>query len=275
MPIPKPITSKNHYVLDRVKDKEGNTYAALTRKNAEFIEAVVALDSNYKRDMTRIPPDKGFNINTDFNKSKGKYCGSIRYWFERMLEPNANYSECVLGAVTSVDRTNSTHLETVLEGRKQMRDRIVRYYPTPERLKKAVAALYRYGKQDHIIYKLTEGGLFSIKDHSEMFFISFASKFITYAAIVFNLGCLHSKYDGVVSTNLPIYAKLYLNKKFGKRRFKVTSDKENFNRKREKGLRMYGEYVSTIDEILSKLREEGILMTKEEFDHIVWYCSKG
>ena len=247
----------------------------MTRKNADFIEAIVALDSNYKRDMTVIPPDDGFDINRDFNDSKGKYCGSIRYWFEKMLDPNSNYSECVLGAVTAVDRSNSTHLETVFEGRKKMRDRIVEHYPNVITLRGAISIPFTSENWNHIIHKLTEGGLFSIKDNSEMFFISFASKFITYASIVLNNSYLHSKYDGVVSANLPLYAKLYLNKTFRKTKFKVNQNNGNFVAKREKGLRMYGEYVSTINGILEVLEKVNVELTREEFDHIVWYCTKG
>ena len=37
MSIPRTLSNNNPYILDKVEDREGNFYAALTRKNADFI----------------------------------------------------------------------------------------------------------------------------------------------------------------------------------------------------------------------------------------------
>ena len=42
------VNSDNPYVLDHIEGKD--TMPALTRKNADFIEAVVRLDSNYAKE---------------------------------------------------------------------------------------------------------------------------------------------------------------------------------------------------------------------------------
>ena len=39
--------------------------AALTEKNAHFIEAVISLDSNYKKESKETPPDPDLDLETN------------------------------------------------------------------------------------------------------------------------------------------------------------------------------------------------------------------
>ena len=120
------ITSnENPYVLDYVAGRT-DKLPALTRKNADFIEAVVHLDSNYAKDLEINPPSDGCDPELNVEASNGKYCGSTAYWFNEMKKTNCDFKKCVLGAVIAIDSTNSTHLEAAISGRKSMRDVICR-----------------------------------------------------------------------------------------------------------------------------------------------------
>lgn len=44
--------------------------------------------------------------------------------------------------------------------------------------------------------------------------------------------------------------------------------------KLRKRLEVYARYDQTIGEILAVLQKDGIRLTREEFDHIVWYTNK-
>lgn len=121
------ITNINPYVLDYVSGRTDKLPAS-TRKNADFIEAVVHLDSNYAKDLEVNPPSEGYDPEVNAESSNGKYCGSTAYWFEEMKTLNCDFRKCVLGAVIAIDSTNSTHLEAAILGRKSMRDVICRYY---------------------------------------------------------------------------------------------------------------------------------------------------
>jgi len=274
----------NPYVLDLAEDGV-DSVAALSDKNRNFLEAVVMLDSNYKRDSQCVPPDAGFNLENNASDSEGKYCGSLTFWFSEMQKTPSTftYEECILGAVISIDRSNSTHLEQVTDGRKRMRDRITRCCPDLVSLKEALAVPFSANNSNHLICKMTEAGMKSIKNETDVFFISFASKFCAYAAIALNVkdsegkSIEYSKYDNVVSDHLNVYAKLYLDlpKKPTKSSYKISQITDNYSLKREKGLGVYQRYQETIGAILQRLLQDGILMNRSELDHIIWYCEKG
>lgn len=96
------ITSnENPYVLDYVAGRT-DKLPALTRKNADFIEAVIHLDSNYAKDLEINPPSNGYDPELNVESSNGKYCGSTAYWFNEMKKPNCDFKKCVLGAVISL-----------------------------------------------------------------------------------------------------------------------------------------------------------------------------
>lgn len=269
------IYTVHPYVLDleelTVKRKT-ERIAALTKKNSDFIEAVVKIDSNYKRDMRNVPPHPDFDPENNSRDSDGKYCGSLTYWFTEMQKASANYAECVLGAVIAIDRGNSTHLEQVLDGRKKMRDRIIALCPDVKTLKTALGVPFTHNDVNHLISKMTEPGLKGIKDGNDRFFISFASKFCAYAALLLGTTIEYSKFDDVVSDNLFLYAQAYCGLTFNKSYFKINQIQGGFDTKRSKGLEIYEIYQQTIEKIISSL---AFSMTRSELDHIIWYYEKG
>ncbi len=252
------IETKNPYVLDRTKYKNE---VALTRKNADFIEAVVGLDSNYRVDG-----------NTS-NEESAAYC------FERMKKHSEEYDKLLELSIERIDRTNSTHLESTIDGRKRMFEIIKHNCPTPKDLKRAVCINPSKTDYDNLFYKLCV----TMDNHKgdKANNLSFASKFISYARKFLIDDTSFSKYDSVVSRKLSVYENIYVdrsikivNSKFlnkpSKRRDLNDLEKQNYT------YHKYIEYAEAIDSILTCLKKDnGIIIDKEEFDHIIWYSSKG
>ncbi len=125
---------------------------ALTKKNAEFIEAVVHLDSIYGRDLDdNSDPEFGVKDDTNPSNLKGKYSGSTAYWFGQMKSGGESYEKCLLWAVTAIDRTNSTHLEAAQGGREKMRDIIKKRCPDVVSMKKELEKDFLEDPFNHLI----------------------------------------------------------------------------------------------------------------------------
>lgn len=233
--------SENPYVLDRIDN--GQKTVALTRKNATFIEAVVELDSRY-----------------------GKV--KIGDFFENMLN-GSDFEECLINVVTEIDKTNSTRLESGENARKEMVNRILSLCSNVDELKNELLKEFSVNNKEHILWKLTDKIKAKKKD-GHRYNLSFATKFCSYASIHLNLGDLYSKYDGVVSRFLPTYSEIYLNEKTAKGHFLVKQNKRNL----DDILNLYATYSDCINSILNVLEKDDIKISRNEFDHIIWYCSK-
>lgn len=285
--IPKVFSSMNPYELDYIK-KGKNKIIALTRKNADFIEAVVKnLDSNYK-------------IDEDVNNKRGS-----KYWFDQLDKTHSkeNFKQVLTKCVESIDNINHTHLGASLNGRDKMVQIIFNDMKcdSREKLLKAVNVSLNSEidednigascNKDTLFYKMlvslnkckiTKKGKIKIyekgknKAGDEIYRnnISFASKFISYARKHLNKDCTFSKYDGVVSKQLPLYEEIYLGKTSC--RYENNAKQESdVIKKQIKSFNTYIRYKNTISKILDLLKKEGIHLTEEEFDHIIWYTSKG
>lgn len=261
------IHSSNPYVMDYIDIQK--TMPALTRKNADFTEAIVGLDSNYAKDSKIIAPDDSFNPEVNASNANKKYCGSTAYWFAEMQKPDCDFNRCLLGAIIAIDSTNSTHLEAAENGRKAMRDRVVENYHDLHGLKRALEQSFDCNN-DHPISVLSSGmkakGKQGVRHN-----ISFASKFCSCAAYYLGLKVSYSKYDNVVSDALPEYARVYLNVSPNKLAYKV---KQNAKDKYRHILAVYKKYSDCIESILDTLDLDN-KMTKDELDHIIWYGYKG
>ena len=269
------IHSDNPYKMDYIANE--HKMPALTRKNADFIEAVVHLDSNYAKDLKITPPAEGYDPEINAESSNGKYCGSTAYWFNEMKKPNCNFKKCVLGAVIAIDTTNSTHLEAAILGRKSMRDIICKYCNDYKELIEMLNVPFTADNHNHLISLLTRKTI-SKKNGNARYNISFATKFCAYAAIFLESQIQYSKYDNIVSDALPRYCRIYLNENKNAREFKINEyqrklldDAGNYQYR----LNVYSKYNYEISRILNVLRDEGIYLSREEFDHIVWYGLKG
>ena len=116
------------------------------------------------------------------------------------------------------------------------------------------------------------------KDGGARYNISFATKFCAYAAIFLESQIKYSKYDNIVSDALPTYVKVYLGETKNAREYKINEyhrrnldDAENYQYR----LDVYAKYESAISRILNELSKDSIYLSREEFDHIVWYGLKG
>jgi hypothetical protein len=268
------IHSENPYVMDYVAERL--KMPALTRKNADFIEAVVRLDSNYAKDFEIHEPSENYDPEENAESSHGKYCGSTAYWFSELMKTNCNFRKCILGAVIAIDRTNTTHLEASYDGRKTMRNIICDYCNDYHDLVRMLEVPFKRDKHNHLISLLNQKTI-AKKDDGARYNISFATKFCTYAAIFLDSQIRYSKYDNIVSDALPTYSKVYLGESKNAREYKINEyqrrnldDNGNFQYR----LDVYGKYESAISRILNELRADGIYLTREEFDHIVWYGLK-
>ena len=264
------------YVLD-YKVYNDLKIPALTRKNADFVEAVVGLDSNYNRDAdVNAKPDDDFDVFQNTSSSSGKYCGSSAYWFYKM-EHGGNFEECLLGAIISIDRTNSTHLESGVDGRRVIKDIILKKCKNVEKLKKELNKDFQTNPKEHLI------GIMSVdlpakKKGTNRSNLSFASKFCSYASICLNTQIEYSKYDNVVASHLKEYVEAYLNRSDIKNcEFKYDSDRKNKSQDRLHYVtNVYIRYYQLIGEIIDCLKQQhNVSISRNEFDHIVWYGFKG
>lgn len=268
-------TSDDPYALDYAI-KGDLRIPALTRKNARFIEAVVGLDSNYNRDADIYSePDKGFDVFANVSSSDNKYCGSSAYWFNKMVN-GGNFEECLLGAIISIDRTNSTHLESAIDGRTKMKNIIMRKCHNVKELKEELNKDFRVDPKNHLIglmcQELPAKGKESTRSN-----LSFASKFCAYASLNFKSSIEYSKYDNVVTSHLGKYIDVYLKDSYYAYKYKYSSErKRNSEDKLQYMTDIYCTYYKIIGDIIAYLKDEkGINIDRNEFDHIVWYGFKG
>ena len=251
--------------MNKVKTEPNDPYkldtigeiVALTKKNSRFIEAVLNIDSNYKREN---------NINFG---PKGKYSGSTSYWFNKMILDSGNYSEYLKEVVAAIDRSNSTHLEASLDGRKEVTKRILEKFDTLDALKEGLKKEFVPSDKEHLISIISLPIESKKKNTKKRINLSYASKFCSYASQQLLGEDLYPRYDNVVANNLYKYVNTYLlNKKVKKGQYKYKGNGH------VEAMNIYEEYSKIIVEILNAASTKKPFLGKNEFDHIVWYCNK-
>lgn len=268
-------SNEDPYVLDYAIGC-GLKIPALSRKNASFIEAVVGLDSNYNRDADiDAKPDDGFDPFKNVSSSNGKYCGSSAYWFHKM-ENGGDFEECLLGAIISIDRTNSTHLESAVNGRTAIKDIIMSVCKNVSDLKAELNKDFNNNPKQHLIGLMSDE-MAAKKSGTKRSNLSFASKFCSYASIYLKTELEYSKYDNVVASHLGDYIKLYMKDTSTKlNEYKYDSIRKNNSKDGlQYTVNIYVRYFQLIGNIIDVLKEKGIKIDRNEFDHIVWYGFKG
>lgn len=259
--------SSKKYMLETKKpfvSKKGTkiTLIELTLDNVAKVEAMVRNDSSYK---------KSFDVNAGPIKNKnGKevYSGSTAYWMTKLKsiiegkENNLTYDDIIPKVVRSIDRENSTHLNSDGCGIEVISKRIV-----------------DLGK-DQLIDSLKEGNLVVFekiqektkpntnpnnngnKKYKGRVNTSFASKFCHFACFFLfeddKLRDKYSIYDNVIVSVLPYYIKKY--------------GVEN-----NKSLKDYSVYCKVIDLIRKKAASttNTTPISRNGFDHLLWYYHKG
>ena len=92
----------------------------------------------------------------DSSNLEGVYPSSTAYWFIEMKKGENEYERCLLWTVVAVDRSNSTHLETVKDGSVGMRDKILIRCPDLVMLTKKFEKDIQSPSGDHLLYDICE-----------------------------------------------------------------------------------------------------------------------
>lgn len=220
----------------------GVLLAELTKENVGKVEAMITTDSDYRRssDPTAAP---GYNRN-----GKLVYPGSSAYWLTRS---DREFSfKNVLEAVSAIDRENSTHLNADGVGRGEMAARLMAVGQAD--LKRMLKA------RDFGVYDLLVAPTHpSDPAHRARENVSFAAKFCHYACFCWFAGTVEqdnfSIWDNEVKDILPLYLK-------------------SWNLPVPKDLRDYRQYSDAIDTLRKRT---GNLISRNGFDHLLWYFHKG
>lgn len=245
--------------LDLAKSKmieeitfQGKTLAKLTRDNVAIVEAMIRNDSAYIH-STDVGAAPVYN-----RKGEVKYGGSSAYWMTMLKKvlPDAisdspyTYEEIIKGAVESVDRENSTHLNADKCGRQEITDRICRFDRN-----EFVMCLKDPDYDDMALIR--EISRITSAEKRARSNPSFASKFCHYACFYVFEGTEYqdnySIYDGILKTVLPLYLGYY----------KI---------ERSYNLSDYKDYRMAVDSIREA---SGIDISRNGFDHLLWYYHKG
>lgn len=230
-------------------DFNGKKLVRLTRDNVAIVEAMIRNDSAYIHSS---------NKNA---KPIKQYGGSTAYWMsllKKVLLSNESteysYEKIIEYAVESVDRENSTHLNADGCGRSEITVRLKEF----DR-KELIECLKNpdYGEMKLVkeIAKKTSAEKRPRKN------ISFASKFCHYACFYIFEGTdyqdNYSIYDNILRSALPLYLDYY----------KI---REQYD------LKDYGHYRNAVDAIRKKSGiETGTEISRNGFDHLLWYYHKG
>ena len=231
---------------------QGNTLAKLTRDNVAIVEAMIRNDSAYihSTDVNAAPV---YN-----RKGEMKYGGSSAYWMtmlKRVLldavsDNSHTYEEIIKGAVESVDRENSTHLNADKCGRQEITERICRFDRN-----EFIRCLKNPEYNDMALIR--EISRITSAEERARSNPSFASKFCHYACFYVFEGTEYqdnySIYDSILKTVLSLYLGYY----------RIV---------REYDLSDYKDYRMAVDSIRA---ESGIEISRNGFDHLLWYYHKG
>lgn len=231
---------------------QGKTLAKLTCDNVAIVEAMIRNDSAYIR-STDISAAPVYN-----RKGDVKYGGSSAYWMsllkrvliDNVLDGAYTYEEIIKGTVESVDRENSTHLNADKCGRQEITERICRF----DRKEFVECLKDPDYKGMELIREISRKTSAEERARSNP---SFASKFCHYACFYVFEGTEYqdnySIYDGILKTVLPLYLGYY----------KIV---------RKYDLGDYKDYRMAVDSIR---KVSGIEISRNGFDHLLWYYHKG
>lgn len=230
------------FYLDTYEDG----FVALTLRNVAMVEAFISYDSNYLR-----------TENEDAKKTNS-FPGSTAFWMSllrrHLLEGEVSpegesYDSILSNAVEAVDRENSTHLNADKIGRDELPRRLLAIE------KDTLLKMLKTPAPDYELIKIL-----SEKTHAKKGRVnySFATKFCHYACMTLFKGTEQqdnfSIYDNIVSKAIPAY--IY--------HFKL--NKRDFNPKD------YSSYIGMIDKIR---QASGSGISRNGFDHLLWYFYKG
>ena len=173
----------------------------------------------------------------------------LKQFMQNNGSDKSEYQNIIRGAVYAVDRENSTHLNADGCGREQISERIYNSSDLRTKLQNPAPGY----ELINTIIKPTKPTEAKYKPRTNL---SFASKFCHYACMYLfdntDAQDNFSIYDNVISSVLPYYAEYY----------KLPKPKE---------LKNYVNYHKLIGDII---RESGDQISRNGFDHLLWYYFK-
>ena len=287
---------------------DGKNYPSLTKKNRDFIEAILSIDSNYRQYTNN-------TINHHIYKNIEDPLSKI---FKRLNDENEDFKTNLLKIIVLIDTSNSTHLSAsfytgddnsefltinnkeynVLNGLKEMRDRIAKSIHNVNELIGAIKTPFDPYDKNHIFNIMNEPTIKREKNKkynevnetyiqkNKKFNTSFVSKFLSYCySYLIGSDNMYSKYDNVLAKYLPIYYANYYYKnseiKIDENRYIISESKraqlkkQGIERLKIEYAKLYEKYNNDIQDIIDELKKANINLTRDEVDHIIWYTLKG
>ena len=293
------------YQLDSFKF-ESEKYPTLSKKNRDFVEAILSIDSNYRQYTNN-------TINHHIYKNIKDPLSEI---FKRLNDENEDFKTNLLKIIVLIDTSNSTHLSAsfytgddnsefvtinnkeynVLNGLKEMRDRITKSIHNASELIETIKRPFDPYDKNHIFNIMNEPTIKREKNKkynevnetyiqkNKKFNTSFVSKFLSYCySYLIGSDNMYSKYDNVVTKYLPIYYAYYKKNKIkiDENRYIILESKraqlkkQGIERLKIEYAKLYEKYNNDIQEIINELKKTNINLTRDEVDHIIWYTLKG
>lgn len=237
---------ENPYELDL----DENGLLALTQKNAEFIYAIIQIDSSYR---------KTFDSKID----KSAY-GYVVKNYKAILNYKDNYN-IIEEVCKRIDKESSTHIYTTGNDYKGEKNGL---QLTAEGIKNIDGLLDRLSGGDSEL-------VCEIAGFTGMNKFSFASKFCAYMCrFLFEDKIQRDNYvvyDDVLAKTLPYYEKYFLGTITHKTREGADSVRTKFMV--DKNYEGYRNYVDSIRNGVQEKYECDL--TREELDYMIWYYYKG
>ena len=232
-------------------DYHGTKIVELTIDNVAIVEAMIQENSSY---MKSIDKEAGPKYNKN---NKIIYGGSSAFWMTMLKKVLINkenvkytYEQLIKGAVESIDRENSTHLNSDSCGRCEIINRICKFNKR-ELIECLRNPQYKEMKLFFELERITSA------DKKARRNISFASKFCHYACFYIledtKYQDNYSIYDKIIKSVLPLYLNYY----------EIVDEYD---------LKDYVQYSRAIDAIRDKLPDR---LSRNGLDHLLWYYYKG
>lgn len=252
--IQEEVKASERYNLECEELSNGIQLVKLTKDNVAKVESIIRTDSNYSS-------FKEANYDNDkyspyWIREMGKHLGQITD--EKIKEPD--FKTIVENVVEKIDKENGTHLKATFDD-----ERTTAVHVMKRRIIEIKDTLLNYLKDPN--YKNGDKTLIDIlseqtklKNNGTRRHLSFASKFCHYSCYHLFSGEKeqdnYSIYDRYVREALPLYLEKYNIPNNTKINNKIS----------------YKEYQEAIDKILEKADEK---ISRNGFDHLVWYYFKG